>query len=36
MLLAAFFSLGAGGETANLTVANLTPHAVPADTLANR
>jgi hypothetical protein len=27
-LLAAFFSLGVGGETANLTVANLTPHAI--------
>lgn len=27
-LLAAFFSLGGGGETANLTVANLTPHTV--------
>jgi len=27
-LLAAFFSLGVGGETANLTVANLTSHTV--------
>ena len=27
-LLAAFFSLGVGGGTANLTVANLTPHTV--------